>query len=416
MKNWTKILVAVLSLVMIISMVACGGDKPEETPAETPAQTPAETPKETPAQTPAETPEQTPAQTPEQTPAQTPAVTLPDVAIEDSIKGFITGDLVDGKSVATNGASGGLLWKGTALDGYAIMSDNAGQDGTSAAISFPITLTDDATLKFNVKVDAGQGDFCYVLIDDGKSTAGDMYAGEHSVSLRVGKGEHSITIVYKKDGFDTAGTDAAYVSKITVEPVAVKIDAVKDSFYGDAVLFNLDTPYSDNDPDYTLGGGKAWVTNDGTGLYIYAEVEDETLTVDADNNVDTGDKFQVYLDVARDSAAIGKTGSDYKATGTAGSYRLGWCNVTPDGHVGGNWGFKGAAIVGATKEIEGGYALEMYIPLVASIIPEDGNIGIGLAFHDDNDSDNKRDGIFFQTGGTDYWNSYEEIPNFQLKK
>jgi len=75
MKSWTKIVIAVFAFVMVLSLVGCRGDTPEETPAETPTETPAETPAETPTETPTEIPTETPAETPTETPAETPTET-----------------------------------------------------------------------------------------------------------------------------------------------------------------------------------------------------------------------------------------------------------------------------------------------------------------------------------------------------
>ena len=175
----------------------------------------------------------------------------------------------------------------------------------------------------------------------------------------------------------------------------------------------INTAWSNNPADYTGTGAKAWLVWDGTGIYVYAEVND--ATPDSTAGLDEGDKFQVYIDVARDSAAKGLTGTDYKNTGTAGSKRLGWINCKPDGTAGGAWGFGNVAIQGASRTIEGGYAVEYYIPLDTSIIPADSVIGFSMALHDDTNGDKTRDAIFFSPDATDFWNSYEAIPGMKLE-
>ena len=76
--RWTKLLVVLLTLAMVLSLAACGGT-PEETPAQsTPEKTPAaSTPVQTPEQTPAQSPDETPVVTPEETPVVTPEETPP---------------------------------------------------------------------------------------------------------------------------------------------------------------------------------------------------------------------------------------------------------------------------------------------------------------------------------------------------
>ena len=239
MKNFTKILLAVLSLIMIISMVACGDDKPEETPAETPAQTPAETPKETPAETPEETPKDTdPVDTPKDTePADTPkdtepADTTPPVVdvptFADAVKGIVSGATLDGKIVITNGDKGTAAWVGSDIEGYVIKSGKPDAILPFSSLLFPIAVTEDSVLKFNVKVDCGEGECAYILVDEVGHGLGDLTAGEHAVEIPLTKGQHTIAIAYQKDADagNDAGADAAYVSKMTVEKATFSLTPV----------------------------------------------------------------------------------------------------------------------------------------------------------------------------------------------
>ena len=113
MKNWTKLLVVVLALAMVLSLAACGGNKPAETtkapdgttapttpeatpddstPESTPEATePSTTPEATePGSTPESTPDVTPDSTPDTTPDSTPDTTpdsTPDTTPESTPEG-----------------------------------------------------------------------------------------------------------------------------------------------------------------------------------------------------------------------------------------------------------------------------------------------------------------------------------------
>ncbi len=263
MKTWTKILLAVLSLVMVLGLVACGGDEPAETPAES---TPVETPKATePAPTETEPTETEPTETeptetePTETePTETePTETEPPVGgdeapeFADAVKGFVTGEIVDGKIVLTNSANSTYPWAGTNLEGYAIVSGNAGIDSSFSAIKFPITVTEDAVLKFNVKVDTGAdtGDYVYILVNGLRYGRDNLYNGEHAVVVDLAAGSHEVTIAYRKDDVANSGvTDAAYLSKITVEkapysitPVDLEMTLDMPAQFADAAKYEVET-------------------------------------------------------------------------------------------------------------------------------------------------------------------------------
>ena len=580
MKNFKKILVAVLSIIMVISMVACTGD-PQETPAPESSKPEASTPE---ASTPeASNPEASNPGSSETDPtppssSETDPI-VPEVDINDSMKGFVIGegDILDGKPTADNGYSGTMPWTGAAVDNYVIMSGNAAENSTTSAIRVHFNVTADALVSFSVKVDSAEGDVFYVLLDNAKYGKGDYVAGTYIVKMIVAAGEHTISLVYQKDGSGAAGADAAYVSKFTVvksdvsalptelgmtldkpagfdwdkattlevednvtvmnggsksnigsrnfiylkkthdypradmpftvsedgayefiiticakkrnpgilstglvqidegpmyllssehgdrnevleyfagiseyltkgehvmhfyltddfddssvksiyfdqvsfAKVPAVIDGVKgENEYTDATEYVIGDAWGDNSKltDYTSTGAKAWVTNSKAGLYIYAEVDDKTPFGDTNNDGDDGDKFQAYVDFVRDYRTSGLTAGDYKKTGTAGSQRLGWVNVTPDGNIWGGWGFSGVDGLASKVVItETGYTLEMFIPWNVETLPEDGMIGLSLCFHDDINDDQKRDAIFFTTGGTDYWNSYEALPTYTIK-
>ena len=235
-------------------------------------------------------------------------------------------------------------------------------------------------------------------------------------SATLTAGEHTITFYLAPD-FDDSSVKSIYYDQIIIAKSTFAVDGVKgENEYANAVEYVLGDKWSGTPADYTGTGAKAWVTNDGTGVYIYAEVDDATPTGDTDNNGDNGDKFQVYIDLVRDFAEKGLTATDYKNTGVAKSQRLGWVNVTPDDKIWGGWGFREVDGLACKVNVtETGYTLEMYIPWNVDTLPEDGVIGIALCLHDDTNADQNRDAIFFQTGGSDYWNSYEALPTYTIQ-
>lgn len=274
MKTWTKILLAVLSLVMVLSMAAC---KPAEQPAES---TPEETPKasepqatEPPATEPPAT--EPPATDPPATepPATEPPVVTPEAKdFTEAVQGLFIGDVLDGKIVITNGALSTTRWTGTTLEGYAIASGNAGVNDSTSAIKFPIAVTADAYVKFNIKVDAGAdaADFVYIVVDGARHGLGDLLNGEHAIEIPLAAGEHEITIAYRKDSNDNAGaTDAAYMSKVTVEkaegsiaPVALEMVDEAPAKFDDATKYEVETV------SYVLNGANPSTVGDRGIIYI----------------------------------------------------------------------------------------------------------------------------------------------------
>lgn len=414
MKIWTKILVAVLTLAMIFSIVACNGDKPEEsTPAPQESSSESSTSKNPPIVNPGDTdPGDIEDDKPDSQPDATP--------INDALAGFVSGDLLDGKLVAVNGYAGAELWTGTTLDGYAIMTTNPGMDETRAAIELNVAVTELSVLKFKAKVDTDLGDQFSVIVDGKQNAAvGKRDAGEHELAIMLDEGEHSIVLLYQKDesGFD--GTDTVYVSKATLESISAVIDGEKDAFYDDATVMPIRNPYSSN-PEGWAGGGTAYIKNDSVGLYIYVEVMDGHLVYNSDDSVDNEDKVQIYLDYARSFEDENLAEESYRNTATAGSMKLGWVNVNPGGTFGSGYGFKEVAgIKGASVDTDNGYAIEVFIPLANSLIV-DNTIGLGIQISDDNgDSDKETNASFYSRpqaeGASGWWNHYETLPEFILQ-
>ena len=396
MKNFVKILVAILALVMAFSMVAC---KPTGTPGE--SSTPAGSTPQGPGSSSSNQGGSSGSERPEES----------DISAVIN-GGFISGaTFLDGKISAENGGNGNEKWTGTTLDGYAIMSNNVKKAETRAEIEFEIAVNAASLMKFNAKVDSAEGDIFYVAVDGKKSPIGDLEAGEYELALLLTEGEHKVRFVYQKDSSGNDGTDTVYVSNVVVDSMLAVIDGEMDDIYAEATKKNVKVPRENNQPaGYNGLGATAYITNDKAGLYIYAEILDKTITGNTNATVDDEDVFKIYLDYARSFEETGLFGLEYRADeGKKGSLGLGWVGVTPDGTVGAGYGFNGVdSIIGAAKEIEGGYAVEMFIPLsVAKIV--DGTIGYGFQNVNDNDA-------CFYSGSGDFWyQTYESLPTYILK-
>lgn len=396
MKNFVKILVVILALVMAFSMVAC---KPTGTPGES------------------STPEASTPQAPGSSSSNQGGSSGSERPEESDISavingGFISGaTFLDGKISAENGGNGNEKWTGTTLDGYAIMSNNVKKADTKAEIEFEIAVNAASLMKFNAKVDSDEGDIFYVAVDGKKSPIGDLNAGEYELALLLTEGEHKVRFVYQKDSSGNDGTDTVYVSNVVVDSMLAVIDGEMDDIYAEATKKNVKVPRENNQPaGYNGLGATAYITNDKAGLYIYAEILDNTVTGDTNDMVDDEDVFKIYLDYARTFEETGLFGLEYRASeGKKGSLGLGWVGVTPDGTVGAGYGFNGVdGIIGAAKEIEGGYAVEMFIPLAVSKVAS-GTIGYGFQNVNDNEA-------CFYSGVGDFWyQAYEDLPTYNLK-
>lgn len=395
MKNFVKILVAILALVMAFSMVAC---KPTDTPEES--------------STPSASSPQGPGSSSSQ--GGSTGATRPEEADINTVinGGFITGaDFLDGKVSAENGGNGNEKWTGTTLEGYAIMSNNPKMADTKSEIEFDVAVSAISLFKFNAKVDSAEGDVFYVAVDGKKAPIGDLEAGEYELAVLLTEGEHKVRFVYQKDSSGNDGTDTVYVSNVVVENMLATIDGEMDDIYADASKKNVKVPKALNQPaGYNGLGATAYIINDKAGLYIYAEVLDKTVTADTNDMVDDEDVFKIYLDYVRSFEETALFGLEYRASeGSKGSLGLGWVGVTPDGKVGTGYGFSGVdTVLGAAKQIEGGYAVEMFIPLATSKI-KDATIGYGFQCVNDTDA------CFYNAEGDMWYAAYETLPTYTLK-
>ena len=503
-KTWTKLILAILTLAMILSLTGCPKKNPDPTPTPStssqqptptpsasgdvkPTPTPEPTPTPTPEPTPTPTPEPTPTPTPEPTPTPTPEPTpTPPVdpsKVNEFLKAFLPESaLLKGDIVWANGEDyedyiGWVAY--TELDGFFAASNNAGKDKTASEMKLNFGLAKKSDLTFKVKVDVGTEsgwDGFYMIVDgvvytgdgtiiwaEGQHNFGHVYEGwalkqaikgiaddvilhvfkdgEHTVKLCLDEGNHEIRFGFLKDWAGGNKTERAYLSTATLaehqeEPptppvpknyevgfnaAGLRVDAYKDEIYnhGEPIEINSALGFANNDynaDNYDGKFAKAWVAHDGTGLYIYAEVSDNSIHSDEyyANGNESNDCLQVYLDFVRDFEEKGLKTSAYKATGTAGSRRLGFVAITPSGRVFQNWGFGGVPeVAGAARKIDGGYAVELYVPFHESKI---GTIGIGFEVHDDiTGTGNQKDVYYYSaSNGTAWWNSYETLTLYDL--
>ncbi len=504
-KTWTKLILAILTLAMILSLTGCpkknpdptptpstssqqptptpsqGGGTPTPTSNPTPTPTPTSNPTPTPTSNPTPTPTSNPTPTP--TPEPTPTPPVDPGKVNEFLKAFLPesallkGDIVWANDEDYEDYIGWVAY--TELDGFFAASNNAGKDKTASEMKLNFGLAKKSDLTFKVKVDVGTEsgwDGFYMIVDgvvytgdgtiiwaEGQHNFGHVYEGwalkqaikgiaddvilhvfkdgEHTVKLCLDEGNHEIRFGFLKDWAGGNRTERAYLSTATLaehqeepptppEPknyevgfnaAGLRVDAYKDEIYnhGEPIEINSALGFANNNynaDNYDGKFAKAWVAHDGTGLYIYAEVSDNSIHSDEyyANGNESNDCLQVYLDFVRDFEEKGLKTSAYKATGTAGSRRLGFVAITPSGRVFQNWGFGGVPeVAGAARKIDGGYAVELYVPFHESKI---GTIGIGFEVHDDiTGTGNQKDVYYYSaSNGTAWWNSYETLTLYDL--
>ena len=216
-----------------------------------------------------------------------------------------------------------------------------------------------------------------------------------------------------------------------VETGTIKVDGILEDAYrsGD----KLET-YPDESPyrrggfeevwDLAKGNFWAYVAVDPTGLYLYAEIEDDTIfDSNRDGNANEGDMIQIYLDwcepsedpaydMAHPSAQAmynqyllegtnWETTFDYRGMyGATGMMYLGWIAIDYHDQVTSAWGFSPYQALGlmadksieyATEVIGGGWKCEVFIPWreesqgerVAA--GEQFHCGLGIQVADDSD-------------------------------
>jgi hypothetical protein len=153
------------------------------------------------------------------------------------------------------------------------MSGNAGKDDSTSAIKFPISVTEEALLKFNLKVDAGAdtADYVYIVLDGARFGLDNFYNGEYEVAIPLTAGDHEITIAYRKDTTANAAdvTDAAFISKMTVEkapfavtPIDLEMVAAAPDQFADCEKLEVETLA------YKLNGASVSTVGDRGIIYI----------------------------------------------------------------------------------------------------------------------------------------------------
>ena len=182
------------------------------------------------------------------------------------------------------------------------------------------------------------------------------------------------------------------------------------------------------------------------GIYIFAEVEDETMNNITNTNPADGEMVQVYLDWSPLGTAHNDPGVTFDASvtraynGVYGSW-MGWFQADYDGNLTGSFDtdtqwlrdygakvavekYENPAWDGQTaSEQYTGYAVEFFIPyndymqyIVDTQNFADYHFSIGLQVNDDEtyDSSENRTSIGYTYGGGSYWSNFEILPEVRL--
>lgn len=211
-----------------------------------------------------------------------------------------------------------------------------------------------------------------------------------------------------------------------LEEGTIEIDASLDAAYlaGPKIeAYPDEEPYrrgSDYDPVFEKADGDffTYVAVDVKGLYIYAEIKDNTIFETLNTNADDGDKFEVYFDWCTPDIAHPRPEAryldyvengvvwdykSYKSTYTLGGLQyLGWLACDYSGAIRGMGGFSPPTALGPegtdsavceTKLIDGGWACEWFVPwrdqeqIDMISRGEQFHCGIGFQTGDDSDID-----------------------------
>ena len=222
---------------------------------------------------------------------------------------------------------------------------------------------------------------------------------------------NAITIGALNAPLTSATLHCTYKQNITfINEGTATIDAIKDNTY--TSMFPISNQLIKKDGYNGKGNATAWVSYSNKGIYIYAEVKDDTVSVTS--GVD-GDLFQVYVDFVNDHVSTGLAGNDYRTKhGTSGSKKLGWIAIKPDGTSTPSWGFSGVTIESAAKTITGGYAVEFFVPFHTSTLPGT-SFGMGFEVKDDTDNDGSRDSVYYDSAsGTQYYMNYDKLTDYSF--
>ena len=227
---------------------------------------------------------------------------------------------------------------------------------------------------------------------------------------------------------DDAQFEVAEYCVPVAEEGEIKIDGELDEVYLNGTKIES---YDDEEPYFrypkfkneyekiTKGQFVAYVAVDATGLFIYAEIEDVTIFDELDDNGNSGDCFQIYLDWCTPDIVhprphklyemysydgVGWNYGSYRSSySVAGLQYLGWISCDYKNNIAASGGFAPYDALGPeatdsvlleTKLIDGGWACELFIPWrdeeqktkVANSIQF--HCGIGFQACDDSDVDN----------------------------
>ena len=240
---------------------------------------------------------------------------------------------------------------------------------------------------------------------------------------------------------------------------SIKVDAELEAEYlGGTKIVDVGEPYKRGGYEdvWEIGSAKfeAYVAVDTSGMFIYVEVEDNTIfaadKVDTDGN--SGDCVQIYLDWCTPDIAHPFPEvmyADYIATGTKWDYAtyrtmygvsglqyLGWLSADYHGVLSAAWGFSPASALGPkgtdavgyqAKIVEGGWACEFFVPWrdaeQKAMIAEGHQFHCGLGFQVNDDADlddtitpgkHENNTITFDMRkevGLSYYADYSKLPN-----
>lgn len=246
-----------------------------------------------------------------------------------------------------------------------------------------------------------------------------------------------------------------------VESGSIVLDARLDDAYicGNKIEgYPDDAPYRrpDYNTVYDLARGDfiAYIAVDTNGLYVYAEIEDETIFPSTNSNGNDGDCFQIYLDWCPEGVVHPSSEELYSMyqNGSAWNYEaykknyaknqhLGWLSGDYYGVYCGWGGFssvnamgpnKNEKVIYKTRFTNDGWACEWFIPWRdqaqknAVSNGDQFHIGIGFQSSDDSDINNtvtpnveENVGIVYdqrrEIGGS-YWANYSMLADLVLTK
>lgn len=175
--------------------------------------------------------------------------------------------------------------------------------------------------------------------------------------------------------------------KIDAELDEVYLKGTKIESYDDEESYFRYPKFKNEYGKITKGQFVAYVAVDAAGLFVYAEIEDVTIFDELDDNGNSGDCFQIYLDWCTPDIVhprphklyemysydgMGWNHASYKSSySVAGLQYLGWISCDYKNNIAASGGFAPYDALGPestdsvlleTKLIDGGWACELFIP------------------------------------------------------